>query len=536
MGVWRLALASSLALVAVALVFFWRSKATEGSATIKLPMGVVLEKASHALMVFAAGVGGSAYSIVQLASPPTTDEAQFGAIASVEPAPEPPGGSTKEELDQWLDEFKRRAVFQVDLGTNDEVSEGDYFVTIPDPTRVRGLLKRDVGKLNAVATALLRVDSAFPAESTARLERFEQPFLRGVAEAAEAAAGGAPIAVAIPVEKGTTVVRVPGNEKQQLESINKRVTEAVDLSLSEAKRFTYAHIVRDINDFEEKSGGGYFAPDTALLKATAQYALEQFQEAADTLKVFDNKYSQHVQAEAAQNLRKASQEAAKLKQGKPSEPSSTTTATGTTGSEPTPDPPASTTTTTEPPKPTPRTPTRDELVASLLRRDDLDDTWTDLFSSEDESVRGCGRALPTQPAVQAGVVFHQNLENVDSFLASQNYGYGGGSARAALDELKERYRDCGPYLDRVKHGNAPARVTVKQVVAEADRLDLYLAYSDPDAPENVILEGYESWTIVNHSIARLLYYSPTVYDVDATALKELLTTVAGRLRAIPAVS
>ncbi|MGH9002878.1 MAG: hypothetical protein ACRDYV_07095, partial [Acidimicrobiia bacterium] len=62
------------------------------------------------------------------------------------------------------------------------------------------------------------------------------------------------------------------------------------------------------------------------------------------------------------------------------------------------------------------------------------------------------------------------------------------------------------------------------------------AYSDPDAPENVILEGYESWTIVNHSIARLLYYSPTVYDVDATALKELLTTVAGRLRAIPAVS
>jgi hypothetical protein len=162
---------------------------------------------------------------------------------------------------------------------------------------------------------------------------------------------------------------------------------------------------------------------------------------------------------------------------------------------------------------------------------DLNEKWSELGPSEPESVRGCGTTLKTQPATQSGVAFSVGLE---MFLANQNYGYGGGTAAAALDELKESYRECTTYLEAVRHGNAPARVEVKQVVPEADSLSLYLSYSDPDTGE-VVLEAYESWMVVNHSIARVLYYSTTIpVNTDDVALvTELLSTVAGRLRAVP---
>ena len=120
-----------------------------------------------------------------------------------------------------------------------------------------------------------------------------------------------------PIQKGHSVMQVPSEERDGRDRVEELYGRTLDDSLSnEERRFMYAEMVRQTNEFLLEHATGYFASAMLFQRGYAQFRLEQYRDAIDTFELFLRRYPFSASADGARAMNRQGAEGIELRLGR----------------------------------------------------------------------------------------------------------------------------------------------------------------------------------------------------------------------------
>jgi hypothetical protein len=301
----------SLVIFGAGLVFVARKWGTaEGEAVVHLPLGLKVEKVSHAVFILLIGVVGGGLCIWQLAQEREARRNTTVALFEVSTLDNLPSPPTKDDLKNqkrlfgwyapFLLSFYDKVGIVVNAGSDEGVSEGDYFATVSNRERATGLPVYKVGNLQDELTAILKVARVYPESSVSQLNSY------AYGAHLSTLPGGNLLDInptqlrdaLSPVAPGQPVASIPRNESAARDSLEDQWDRAAEDGLSGARsRFLDKEAIRSANEFLLDYPDGFFASEVMFDKGYALFRIESLKAALATFEEFLDRYPFHYSAD-----------------------------------------------------------------------------------------------------------------------------------------------------------------------------------------------------------------------------------------------
>jgi hypothetical protein len=247
-------------------------------------LGVSFKAASTTALVLLLSAGGIYWSVENLGSDssPSGDAVVFGKVKEIEQLPpnpvRGPSDSKQETLEailRWFAEFSE-ARFVIDQGSDNGITKGDWFATVSDPDRAKGLHKAAAGNLQDDLTALIEVVSVYPDETVGTLEEWAyDAHLQKVGDIPIPRGEEIDLAKRAPVVVDQAVAAVPRDEKRAMDQVDRWFQRAAKAP-KERQALLYEQAHLRAADFLQSYPNGFFAGDVLWTKAVAQFELKRY--------------------------------------------------------------------------------------------------------------------------------------------------------------------------------------------------------------------------------------------------------------------
>jgi tetratricopeptide (TPR) repeat protein len=293
-----------LVLASIALVVFGRGEHGELAFTIPVIEKDVKVK-TFSMATLALGGALVVWPVYELTRD-DLDTIRLGTVETIELLPpNPVWGKREPESDAlrkialWYGDFFDESRIVIDFGTNDGVRSGDYFATIYNAERAKGLHRKEIGNLQDELTSLIRVVSAYRTSSVCKLEEWAYAaHLRRLPDTI--AVRGKPIDMArfAPVTLHQRVVAVPREEKVAKDAIDQEAGDASEAS-GELREKLYERAIDEVDEFLLDYPTGFYRGTVLFDKATFLFELGRYDDAVEAFEEFRDRFPYHPSAGAA---------------------------------------------------------------------------------------------------------------------------------------------------------------------------------------------------------------------------------------------